>query len=204
MISRTKRDAIDSRAMRIPFSLFALGLPLMVAGLAACPKDSTPATADDGGGTASSTPSSSTTTTPSPSATATDSALAAAADAAVAPKASASASASANAANGDDSDASLPPGATCGKRPLPDCPLQAWMKANTGGAMQSKDFTKLAAALDNTASFAPPGYGTWASISHDGAKAARAQDMDGVKASCRNCHTQFKQRYITEMRARKI
>jgi hypothetical protein len=78
------------------------------------------------------------------------------------------------------------------------------MKANTGGAMQSKDFAKIATALQNTAALAPPGYPNWVSISQDGVKAAQAQNMDGVKASCRSCHNQYQQRYRDTMRTRKI
>jgi hypothetical protein len=94
--------------------------------------------------------------------------------------------------------------AQCGTKPLPDCPLQAWMKANTNPAVASSDFAGLATALDKVATFAPAGYTNWASISKDGAKAARAQDMSAVKASCRGCHDQYKSKYKTELRTKKI
>lgn len=110
----------------------------------------------------------------------------------VAPKASSSA-----AAAGDTAPA-------CGKKPLPDCPLQAWMKANTNPAISSNDLPALATALDKTATFAPAGYGNWASIAKDGAKAAKAGDMIAAKASCRTCHDQYKNKYKAELRARKI
>jgi hypothetical protein len=92
----------------------------------------------------------------------------------------------------------------CGTKPLPDCPLQAWMKANTNTAIASNDLPALATALEKTAGFAPPGYTNWASISKDGAKAAKAGDMTAAKASCRTCHDQYKDKYKKEMRARKI
>jgi hypothetical protein len=92
----------------------------------------------------------------------------------------------------------------CGTKPLPDCPLQAWMKANTNPPVAANDLPALATALDKTASFAPAGYTNWASIAKDGAKAAKAGDMTAAKASCRTCHDQYKDKYKKEMRARKI
>ena len=94
--------------------------------------------------------------------------------------------------------------AACGTKPLPDCPLQAWMKANTNPAIASQDFAGLATALDKVATFAPAGYTNWASIAKDGAKAARASDMTATKASCRTCHDQYKDKYKKELRTRKI
>lgn len=94
--------------------------------------------------------------------------------------------------------------AACGTKPLPDCPLQAWMKANTNPAIAAQDFPALATALDKVATFAPPGYTNWASIAKDGAKAARASDMTATKASCRTCHDQYKDKYKKELRTRKI
>lgn len=92
----------------------------------------------------------------------------------------------------------------CGKKPLPDCPLQGWMKTNTNPQVADKDFTALATNLDKAAAFAPPGYTNWASIAKDGAKAARDKDMTATKASCRTCHDQYKEKYKKELRARKI
>jgi hypothetical protein len=112
-----------------------------------------------------------------------------------APKASGAAG-----ANGDLPTAN----AACGTKPLPDCPLQAWMKANTNPAIASNDLPALAAALDKTATMAPLGYSNWASIAKDGAKAAKAGDMTAAKASCRSCHDQYKTKYKAELRGRKI
>jgi hypothetical protein len=78
------------------------------------------------------------------------------------------------------------------------------MKANTSPAMSGQDFDALGKALDRVATFAPPGYTNWASISRDGANAARMQNLDGTKASCRGCHNQYKDRYKKEMRDRPI
>lgn len=87
---------------------------------------------------------------------------------------------------------------------MPPCPLYAWMKANTSAAMSSQDFDALGVALTKAATFAPAGYTNWASIARDGADAAKAQSLDGVKASCRGCHNQYKDRYKKEMRDRPI
>jgi hypothetical protein len=78
------------------------------------------------------------------------------------------------------------------------------MKANTSPAMSAQDFDALAAALGTAATFAPAGYTNWVSIAKDGASAAHAQSLDGVKASCRGCHNQYKDKYKKEMRDRPI
>jgi hypothetical protein len=78
------------------------------------------------------------------------------------------------------------------------------MKANTSAAMSTEDYGALATALDKVVGFAPPGYTNWASIARDGAAAARAQTLDGVKASCRSCHNQYKARYKKELRDRPL
>lgn len=111
--------------------------------------------------------------------------------------ASAEAPSAAPAAAGDS-------GVACGEKPLPDCPLQAWMKKNTKATMAAGDLPGAAKTLEATAKLAPPGYLNWSSIAKDGAKAARAGDLDGTKASCRSCHRQYKKRYKTELRARPI
>jgi hypothetical protein len=101
------------------------------------------------------------------------------------------------------SDAEAAP--TCGKKPLPDCPLQGWMKANMSAAMSAKDFAALESALTKTAARSPgSAYPNWVSISKDGAEAARIQNMDAVKASCRGCHDQYKAKYKAEIRTRPV
>lgn len=92
----------------------------------------------------------------------------------------------------------------CGTKPLPDCPLQAWMKANMNPPSLAGDTAALATALEKAASFAPAGYTNWASICKDGAKAAKGGDLAAAKASCRSCHDQYKKKYQAEMRTRKI
>jgi hypothetical protein len=102
-------------------------------------------------------------------------------------------------------DGGIVGGESCGPKPLPDCPLQAWMKNNVAPVMKPPQFTALAAAFDAMANFAPPtGYPNWKSISKDGAEAARAQDVNAVKAACRGCHQQYKDKYRAELRARPL
>jgi hypothetical protein len=78
------------------------------------------------------------------------------------------------------------------------------MKANANPPVLASDFPALAAALEKTATFAPEGYTNWASISRDGAAAARNQDLTAAKAACRSCHDQYKAKYKAEMRSRKL
>lgn len=92
---------------------------------------------------------------------------------------------------------------------LPDCPLQAWMKKNMTPPLLAKDWQGMADALERAATIAPPdyaktGYVNWVSICHDGANAARAAEYEAVKAACRGCHEQYKNKYRSEMRARPI
>lgn len=91
----------------------------------------------------------------------------------------------------------------CGGKENP-CPLQAWMRENVNPPMNKHDMPSLAIALDKIAGFAPAGYPNWASISKDGANAARSGDENAAKASCRGCHDQYKQKYKTELRGRKV
>ena len=95
-------------------------------------------------------------------------------------------------------------GPTCGRKPLPDCPLQAWMKSHSAPAMASSDMPGLEAAFTRIAAFAPPGYPHWSSISKDGARAAHEAQMDAVKAACRSCHEQYKAKYKAELRPRAL
>jgi hypothetical protein len=78
------------------------------------------------------------------------------------------------------------------------------MKANTAPALSTRDFAALAAAFDQLAAFAPPGFPNWRSMAKDGADAARIENFDAVKGACRGCHNQYKERYKKEMRDRPI
>ena len=46
------------------------------------------------------------------------------------------------------------------------------------------------------------GFPHWASISRDGARAARAGQYDAAKAACRACHDQYKDKYKRDLRTR--
>lgn len=88
-------------------------------------------------------------------------------------------------------------------------PLQVWMKQNMTPRMNAKDWQGMADSLERAATLAPPNYATtgyvnWVSIAKDGANAARAADLEAVKAACRGCHEQYKKKYRTEMRARPL
>jgi hypothetical protein len=58
--------------------------------------------------------------------------------------------------------------------------------------------------LQKVSTFGPPGYTNWVSIAKDGADAARAQNLDAVKAACRGCHNQYRAKYKREMRDRPL
>jgi hypothetical protein len=92
------------------------------------------------------------------------------------------------------------PNATCGKKPLPDCPTQKWMKENMKPAFDEKDGPKLAKALDDVAAHTPAGFTGWDTIAKKGADAARAGDFDGVKAACKSCHDDLRSRFKKELR----
>ncbi|HQY62547.1 MAG: hypothetical protein IPF92_14895 [Myxococcales bacterium] len=100
--------------------------------------------------------------------------------------------------------ASGPKTYTCGTKPLPDCPLQAWMKAHANPPMAAGDTPGLGDVFDQMVNLGPPGYTNWASISRDGAKAAKLGKLDGAKAACRSCHDQYKAKYRLAFRDRKI
>jgi hypothetical protein len=84
------------------------------------------------------------------------------------------------------------------------CTMHAWMKANVDVAIRVRDCRALTLSLERLAALAPPGYANWASIASDGADAARVEDVDAVKASCRGCHAQYADRYKKELHDRKI
>lgn len=104
-------------------------------------------------------------------------------------------------------DAGAGPGAGAGAGTFDDAgafPLKTWMKANMAVGVNHGDFHGLAVGLEKLATFAPPGYPFWASISRDGADAARSQDIDAVRGACRGCHSQYRDQYKRELRARPI
>jgi hypothetical protein len=80
--------------------------------------------------------------------------------------------------------------------------MQGWMKSVMGSASSSGDGAKLAAALSYVAGRTPPGMGSWAAISQAGAAKAKAGDIEGAKASCKQCHDLYKASYKNTMRDR--
>jgi len=99
----------------------------------------------------------------------------------------------------------------CGDAPLDPCPLQAWMRAHSGPDVMSGDLDAIALDFDAIATFAPGspdagtlGFDNWVSIAKDGADAARAASMVGIRGACRGCHQQYKDRYRAALRARAL
>lgn len=90
--------------------------------------------------------------------------------------------------------------AECGGKGLPDCPLQGWMKDSVRAYMNAGDNPRLAEALDKLAKHAPDGYSGWDASAKRGADAARAGDTVAIKAECKSCHDQFRERFRAEMR----
>lgn len=81
------------------------------------------------------------------------------------------------------------------------CPMLRFMKDEIAPAFAAKKSAPVIAALETLAATAPASYPSWASISKDGAAAAKAGEWSAVKASCRGCHAQYKDKYVAEHRA---
>jgi hypothetical protein len=82
----------------------------------------------------------------------------------------------------------------------PKTPLGKWMKPNVGVPMAGQDYATVQQSLTLVASKPPPSgdYGQWATIATNGANAAAKQDNAGTKASCKQCHDLYKQKYIAD------
>ena len=78
------------------------------------------------------------------------------------------------------------------------------MKTNMNAPLEKHDWQGIASALERATPLAPAGYTNWVSITKDGANAARAAELEAIKAACRGCHEQYKTKYRTEMRTRPI
>ena len=90
----------------------------------------------------------------------------------------------------------------CGAKGQTLCPMQGWMKKVMAGAASSGDGDKLAEALTYVANHSPPGFSAWSGIAGEGARKAKDGDVDGAKASCKQCHDQFKLKYKSTLRDR--
>lgn len=133
------------------------------------------------------------------------SATSASASASAAPSALASGAASSTAtaaATGSAGALAGPKSFDCGAKGQKPCPMQGWMKSVMATASSSGEGAKLASALSYVASRPPPGFGTWASIANAGVTKAKAGDIDGAKATCKQCHDAYKEKYKTTMRDR--
>jgi hypothetical protein len=91
-------------------------------------------------------------------------------------------------------------GRECGKSPLPDCPLQMWMKGNAALALASGDFDRLERTFLHIAALEPAGYGNWRAIAERGAVGARAGSLDECRLACKTCHDTLRPRYVAEHR----
>ncbi len=83
-------------------------------------------------------------------------------------------------------------------------PLGKWMKPNVGAALAGQDFATLQKSLELVASKPPPGgnYPQWSSIAKAGSAAAAKQDVAAIKATCKQCHDNYKEKYIKEFATR--
>jgi len=92
----------------------------------------------------------------------------------------------------------------CGKKGLPDCPLQGWMKANLQAYLNSGDSARLATSLDELAAKEPPGFDGWRRSAESAARAARAGDIGAVKAACKQCHDDLRAKFRSELRTTRL
>ena len=83
-------------------------------------------------------------------------------------------------------------------------PLAAWMRGPATAAFDSGDLEAIATSFERMTPWAPSGYANWVSIARDGAVAARAGSMEGVKAACRGCHTEYRAPYMATFSTRPL
>jgi hypothetical protein len=83
-------------------------------------------------------------------------------------------------------------------------PLAAWMRGPATDALDSGNLEAIARTFEQMAAWAPKDYTNWASISVDGAEAARVGHIDAVKAACRGCHSQYEAGYKSELSTRPL
>lgn len=81
------------------------------------------------------------------------------------------------------------------------CPMLSFMQHEMTTAFAGKNGPEVALLLGKLAARSPAGYSHWASISRDGAQAAKNGDWTAVKAACRACHDQYRAQYLAEHRA---
>ena len=90
---------------------------------------------------------------------------------------------------------------SCGTKENP-CPLQGWMKDNASKPASPAEFE---AFFKKVAGFAPgAGFEKWATIANEGAAKAKGGDIDGAKAACKTCHTEYKAKYKSDIRDKPV
>jgi hypothetical protein len=96
------------------------------------------------------------------------------------------------------------PVTACGSKGLPDCPLQAWMKATLQAYLTAGDTARLATALDELASHPPDGFANWSATAKAGADAARGGDVAKVRAECQTCHEEHRTVFRKQIRTARL
>lgn len=91
----------------------------------------------------------------------------------------------------------------------PLCPLQKWMEDNIKPATENEDTAKLAQLMAQLPRFVPDpswneGPEGWSTIANTAAEKARANDFAGARASCKQCHKAWREKYRQEFRPRPI
>ena len=98
----------------------------------------------------------------------------------------------------------------CGTKENP-CPLQKWMRQTMAAANASGDMAGLAAAFEKISKSSPePKWNGpdakqhWDAIAKGGIAAAMANDAAGVKAACKACHDNYKDKYKAQFRLKPL
>lgn len=85
----------------------------------------------------------------------------------------------------------------------PATPLGKWMKPNIGTPLAGQDFPTLQKNLEFVASRPPSAdYPKWAEYAKAGAAAAAKGEVKAIKATCKQCHDDYKERYKKEFATR--
>lgn len=88
----------------------------------------------------------------------------------------------------------------CGAKEQKECPTQRWMKATVQSYQRAKDWDRLASALDELATKEPAGFDGWKEVAEKGAAAARENNDNGVRQSCRSCHDAHRESFRASLR----
>jgi hypothetical protein len=91
--------------------------------------------------------------------------------------------------------------AACGRSDLPDCPLQAWMKANMAHQAMDGDVKAVERGFTKLAGTCLDGYPDWSSTAQAAAVAAHRGDLEAARRGCKQCHEEYRAKYRAERRA---